>query len=85
MVHFTVLINGTPLGHFESTRGIHQGDPLSPMLLVLVGEAHTRLVLKAQDLCLLQGFKVKESSSPIPLLRYADDILVMVDAIEGLG
>ncbi|XP_077228478.1 uncharacterized protein LOC143861435 [Tasmannia lanceolata] len=39
---FSVLINGSPQGHFNSTNGIHQGDPLSPLLFCLTMEMLSR-------------------------------------------
>jgi hypothetical protein len=44
-VHFSVLVNGTPSDFFSSSRGLRQGDRLSPLLFVIVMEALSKSVV----------------------------------------
>ena len=44
MVKFSILINGSPKDFFGNSMGLHQGDPLSPLLFVIVMEALSRLL-----------------------------------------
>ena len=48
-VHFSILINGEATGFFPSTRGLQQGDLLSPLLFILVMETLSRLIMKAAE------------------------------------
>ena len=43
-VKFSILINGSPSDFFGSSRGLRQGDPLSPLLFDIVMEALSRLL-----------------------------------------
>eukprot|EP00253_Pinus_taeda_P035588 PITA_35588 len=44
---FSILINGIPSSTFRPTRGIRQGDPLSPLLFVIMAEGLGRSIKSA--------------------------------------
>ena len=46
---YSVLINGEPYGHIKSTRGMRQGDPLSPYLFLLCTKGFYGLLKKAEE------------------------------------
>ena len=79
----SVLVNGAPTAEFTPTRGLRQGDPLSPLLFNLVGEAFSRLVDKAKDLNILKGVTLPRCSSQITHLQFADDVVMFLDAQEN--
>jgi hypothetical protein len=82
-VRFSVLINGTPCGFFTSSRGLRQGDSLSPLLFVLVMEAFSRLMDRAVVRGYLEGFSVAHnngSALKVSHLLFADDTLIFCGA-----
>ena len=58
-VQFSVLINGSPNNFFGSSRGLRQGDPLSPMLFLIVMEVLSRMLRRVEGAGLIRGFKVE--------------------------
>jgi hypothetical protein len=84
-VRFSVLINGAPCGYFGSSRGVRQGDPLSPFLFDLVMEAFSRMVGAITSRGLISGFSVGSSEQTrvvVSHLLFADDTLVFCGADE---
>jgi hypothetical protein len=47
MTHFFVLVNGIPMGQITLTRGIRQGDPISPYLFLICAKVLSSLLSRA--------------------------------------
>ena len=76
---FSILINGTSAGFFQSTRGLRQGDPLSLYLFVLGMDILSRLINKAVKGNFLFGCKIGgrgEEELELSQVLYADDTLL---------
>ena len=79
---FLVLINGSPAGFFPSSRGLRQGDPLSPYLFVIGMEVLSCLINRAVDGNYLSGSRVANGRGEelaISHLLYADDTLIFCE------
>nr|GEZ36761.1 RNA-directed DNA polymerase, eukaryota, reverse transcriptase zinc-binding domain protein [Tanacetum cinerariifolium]GEZ41819.1 RNA-directed DNA polymerase, eukaryota, reverse transcriptase zinc-binding domain protein [Tanacetum cinerariifolium] len=63
----SVLINGSPSYEFSLHRGLHQGDPLSPFLFILVMEALHVAVEDAIDVGLYRGVQLPFTYLGIPV------------------
>lgn len=57
-VSYYVLLNGSPFGHILPTRGIRQGDPLSPALFTILFDLLSRIITRAEQQGRIHGVKV---------------------------
>ncbi|XP_042059507.1 uncharacterized protein LOC121804020 [Salvia splendens] len=78
-----VLINGAPVGFFKSTRGLRQGDPISPALFMIAADylsrALDKLILGKKE----TTFKASKRCMEISHLAYADDIIIFTQATSN--
>jgi hypothetical protein len=82
-VSFSVLINGTPAGFFNSLKGIWRGDPLSSLLFLLIMEVLSRLLKKTEEWGFIHGFQVgaaRGESLGVSHLLDANDTILSCDA-----
>ena len=76
---FSMLINGSPTGFFNSSSGLRQGDPLPPYLFVIGMEVFSILVDEAVDGGFLSRYNIAnkhDENMRITQLLFADDTLV---------
>jgi hypothetical protein len=74
---FSLLINGVPSRPFSPSRGIRQGDPLSPFLFIILAEGLSRSIHAAIENNLLTGLPLHGISPPISHSQFVDDTLLM--------
>ena len=69
-VTYSILVNGEPKGHNIPTRGIRQGDPLSPYLFLLCSEGLNGLIEHALDRKHIKGVSLCRNGSKISHLLF---------------
>lgn len=74
-------MNGTPKGFFHSSRGLRQGDLLSPFFIIMITEAYRRMVHNAETSVLIKGWRVGSSGPSIPLFRFANNSHLFLSAL----
>ena len=80
---FSVLFNGSPTGFSRSSRGLRQGDPLSPYLFVIGMEALSCLLKRAVEGNFIYGCRFGSRDGGeivISHLLYANDTIIFCEA-----
>jgi hypothetical protein len=79
-VKYSILVNGTPCGSISLTRGIRQGDPISPYLFLINVEALSSLLTQASVDGRLTGVPTSKRGPQVSHLLFADDSLLFCRA-----
>lgn len=82
-VKYTVTHGMHEIGQIYPSRGIKQGDPLSPYLFILCTEELSELIKRYKGLDWLHGVRVAGSAPTISHMLYSDDSYIFRKAIEG--
>ncbi|KAL0006953.1 hypothetical protein SO802_008455 [Lithocarpus litseifolius] len=80
IVTYSVLVNGEPSGLIHPTRGIRQGDPLSPFLFLLCMKGLNGMIKKAEMNGDIHGFSLCTRGPKLTHLLFADDCLLFCRA-----
>jgi Reverse transcriptase (RNA-dependent DNA polymerase) len=76
----TVLVNGVRDGFLTPTRGLRQGCPMSPYLVIVAMEFLTKIFNKAQEEGRLQGVCLAPTAPILTHSIYADDLVIFAKA-----
>jgi hypothetical protein len=82
-ISYTVYFNNVQLESFKPSRGLRQGDPLSPFLFLFVADGLSRLFKKETQQGMLQELHICRRSPGISHLLFADDTMVFFKVDQG--
>ena len=75
-VQFTLLVNGSMTQTFKPSKGLRQGDPISPYLFLLCANVLSLALLKAKLNKAIQGITVGRNGYTFTHLFFADNSLL---------
>lgn len=78
-IKYRICVNGFFSKEFQSTRGVRQGDPLSPLLFIIAQQILAFNLAKHQQEGVIKPYKMGRNITPISHLFYADDMLLFTN------
>ena len=72
----SILVNGNAVGFFPCSRGVRQGDPLSPLLFCIAEEVLSRAISLAHNTGKIVPMSYSRGVSIPTHILYADDVMI---------
>jgi len=82
-IRFSIRFNGVLTDSFTPTRGLRQGDPLSPYLFLFVADALSMTLQNETRNGNLEELKITRAAPGISHLLFADDALLFFKANDS--
>jgi hypothetical protein len=82
-VKYRFKLNGSLTEEVVPSRGLRQGDPISPYLFLICSEAFSCLLNSAEEDGRLEGVRVAPNAPSFNHLLFADDSLILMTVTEG--
>ena len=73
----SVLVNGSAMGEFPLSRGVRQGDPLSPFLFILAMEGLHVTMLEVANKGFFQGISLPNNGPSLSHFMFDDDVIFL--------
>lgn len=84
-VLYNVVINGEAKGNIKPSRGLRQGDPLSPFLFLLCAKGFSCLIHNEERVDRRRGITVSALAEPISHVFFADDSVLFFSGYRDRG
>jgi hypothetical protein len=73
---FSLLVNGAPTKPFYPSRGLRQGDPLSPFMFIIMMEGLSRTIKDAMEEGTIKGLRLYEECPTTTHQQFVDDTML---------
>lgn len=72
----SIMLNGIPIEAFNPSRGLRQGDPLSPFLFILAVDGLGRLIKARVNSRQLKGLRLWGEELQLTHQQFVDDVMM---------